>query len=126
MATNGQSNAQSATRMQPPVAQVKPLNVAKQATGAPPLSNGIQQNDAVKAAEAALTAKPPPDRQKDVRMSTMSESEVMARLKDAVSKDDPSMSYSKQKKIGQGKLSKKNTHTYVGSVLKQLRRPTPC
>jgi serine/threonine-protein kinase CLA4 len=88
--------------MQAPVAQVKPLNVAKQATAAPPVSNGIQQNDAVKAAEAALTAKAPVDRQKDVRMSTMSESEVMARLKDAVSKDDPSMSYSKQKKIGQG------------------------
>jgi serine/threonine-protein kinase CLA4 len=103
-ATNGQgqSQAQSASRMQTPVAQVKPLNVAKQATAAPPVSNGIQQNDAVKAAEAALTAKAPSDRQKDVRMSTMSESEVMARLKDAVSKDDPSMSYSKQKKIGQG------------------------
>jgi protein-serine/threonine kinase len=101
-AANGQPQAQAPSRMQPPVAQIKPLNVAKQPTGAPPASNGIQQNDAVKAAEAALTAKAPTDRQKDVRMSTMSESEVMARLKDAVSKDDPSMSYSKQKKIGQG------------------------
>lgn len=35
-------------------------------------------------------------------MSTMSENEVMAKLKEAVSKDDPNMSYSKQKKIGQG------------------------
>lgn len=102
-AANGQPRAQPPSGMQGPVAQVKPLNVAKQPTGAPPVSNGIQQNDAVKAAEAALTAKPSPsERQKDVRMSTMSESEVMARLKDAVSKDDPSMSYSKQKKIGQG------------------------
>ena len=32
----------------------------------------------------------------------MSETEVMARLREVVSKDDPNMSYSKQKKIGQG------------------------
>jgi hypothetical protein len=91
------------SRLPAPVQQVKPLNVAaRQPTGAN-ASNGIQQNDAVKAAEAALTAKPPAtERQKDVRMSTMSENEVMAKLKEAVSKDDPNLSYSKQKKIGQG------------------------
>jgi protein-serine/threonine kinase len=32
----------------------------------------------------------------------MSESEVMQKLKEAVSKEDPNLSYSKQKKIGQG------------------------
>jgi protein-serine/threonine kinase len=80
----------------------KPLNVQK--PNAPPKENGISKMDAVKAAEAALTAKPPPQtqKQKDQRMSTMSESEVMAKLKEVVSKDDPSMSYAKQKKIGQG------------------------
>jgi hypothetical protein len=89
------------SRLPAPVNQVKPLNVGnKQPTGAS--NNGIQQNDAVKAAEAALTAKPPAERKQDVRMSTMSENEVMAKLKEAVSKDDPNMSYSKQKKIGQG------------------------
>lgn len=105
--SNGASS-QTRTQQQPsrlpaPVAQVKPLNVAaKQATGAP-IQNGIQQNDAVKAAEAALTApKPAAERKPEVRMSTMSESEVMQKLKEAVSKDDPNMSYSKQKKIGQG------------------------
>lgn len=89
------------SRLPGPVQQVKPLNVAnKQPAGA---SNGIQQTDAVKAAEAALTAKPTPaERKQDVRMSTMSENEVMAKLKEAVSKDDPNASYSKQKKIGQG------------------------
>ncbi|PHH61838.1 hypothetical protein CDD81_7941 [Ophiocordyceps australis] len=77
-------------------APVKPLNVA-------PKTGQVQQSDSVKAAEAALTAKPPPtERKQDVRMSTMSESEVMAKLKEVVSKDDPNMSYSKQKKIGQG------------------------
>ncbi|EOO04402.1 putative protein kinase protein [Phaeoacremonium minimum UCRPA7] len=75
---------------QPPV---KPLNVGPKPS----------QSDAVKAAEAALTAKPPAaERKQDVRMSTMSENEVMAKLKEAVSKDDPNLSYSKQKKIGQG------------------------
>ena len=99
-APNGQQN-QPPSRLPAPVNQVKPLNVpAKQ----PPNNNGIAQNDAVKAAEAALTAKPPVEQQrsKDVRMSTMTESEVMVKLKEAVSKDDPNLSYSKQKKIGQG------------------------
>lgn len=99
-AQNGQ-NQQQPSRLPAPV--VKPLNVAaKQPTGVP-VQNGVDQTDAVKAAEAALTAKPPAtERSKDVRMSTMSEHEVMAKLKEAVSKDDPSMSYVKQKKIGQG------------------------
>lgn len=79
-----------------PGAAVKPLNVA-------PKPSQTQQSDSVKAAEAALTAKPSPsERKQDVRMSTMSESEVMAKLKEAVSKEDPNLSYSKQKKIGQG------------------------
>ncbi|KAJ5043136.1 uncharacterized protein L3040_004519 [Drepanopeziza brunnea f. sp. 'multigermtubi'] len=91
---------QPPSRLPAPVQQVKPLNVAsKQPTG----GNGIQQTDAVKAAEAALTAKPTTaERKQDVRMSTMTESEVMVKLKEAVSKDDPNLSYSKQKKIGQG------------------------
>lgn len=88
------------SRLPAPVNQVKPLNVASKQNGA---ANGSPQNAAVKAAEAALTApKPANERKQDVRMSTMSESEVMAKLKEAVSKDDPNMSYSKQKKIGQG------------------------
>ncbi|KAJ9152027.1 Non-specific serine/threonine protein kinase [Pleurostoma richardsiae] len=85
-----QGQAQPPSRLPAPV---KPLNVAPKPA----------QNESVKAAEAALTAKPPPtERKQDVRMSTMSENEVMAKLKEAVSKDDPNLSYSKQKKIGQG------------------------
>ena len=60
-------------------------------------------NDAVKKAEQALTAKPKEEApRKDVRMSSMSESEVMAKLREVVSKDRPLDSYNKQKKIGQG------------------------
>lgn len=74
----------------------KPLNVAtKQPTGAP-------VNDAVKQAEKALTSKKEEPGRKDVRMSSMSESEVMAKLREVVSKDKPLDSYNKQKKIGQG------------------------
>ncbi|KAH7329182.1 PAK kinase [Stachybotrys elegans] len=92
--------AQQPPRMPAP-APVKPLNVAPKPSQTQQQSS--QQPDGIKAAEAALTAKPPAsERQKDVRMSTMSESEVMAKLKEVVSKEDPNLSYSKQKKIGQG------------------------
>lgn len=88
---NGQAPAPQQSRLPAPV---KPLKVAPKSA---------PKSDAVKAAEAALTAKPAPsERKQDVRMSTMSENEVMAKLKEAVSKEDPNLSYSKQKKIGQG------------------------
>lgn len=84
--------AQQPSRLPAPV---KPLNVGNKSNG---------QSDAVKAAEAALTAKPTPQEQKkaDVRMSTMSEADVMNKLRDVVSKEDPNAAYAKQKKIGQG------------------------
>lgn len=77
-----------------PAPAVKPLNVGNKNNG---------QTDAVKAAEAALTAKPPAQEKKqDVRMSTMSEADVMKKLREIVSKQDPNQVYAKQKKIGQG------------------------
>ncbi|PKS12658.1 hypothetical protein jhhlp_000866 [Lomentospora prolificans] len=102
---NGGSSASSARPNGPATnpppsrlpAPVKPLNVT------PKPSAAQQQSDAVRAAEAALTAKPSAaERKQDRPMSTMSETEVMARLREVVSKDDPNLSYSKQKKIGQG------------------------
>lgn len=92
---NGAQNP-PASRLPAPV-KPQPLNVGNKTNNA--------AQDAVKAAEAALTAKPTPQEQaqkKEVRMSTMSENEVMQKLKEAVSKEDPNLSYSKQKKIGQG------------------------
>ncbi|EHY57065.1 Protein kinase [Exophiala dermatitidis] len=89
-------NGQVPSRVPGSVQQPKPLNVAKQAQAKP-------TNDPRKEAEIALTAKKPvEERAKEVRMSSMSESEVMAKLKQVVSKDNPMDSYSKQKKIGQG------------------------
>ncbi|KAK5944792.1 Protein kinase [Knufia obscura] len=80
------------------VQQPKPLNLAnKQQQQAKPAV------DPRKVAEEALTSKPKPEEhKKEVRMSSMSESEVMAKLRQVVSKDNPMESYSKQKKIGQG------------------------
>nr|OQO28647.1 hypothetical protein B0A51_04857 [Rachicladosporium sp. CCFEE 5018] len=104
-ATNGQSAAQPLTRKpsgagthqkQPSNAgQVKPLNVAtKQPTGTP--------KDHHKQAEAALTKPEPKEKSKDVRMSAMSDAQVMERLRSVVSLSNPLESYNKQKKIGQG------------------------
>ncbi|KAH8434687.1 serine/threonine protein kinase CLA4 [Aspergillus melleus] len=83
------------TKLPAPVQPVKPLNIAnKQATNKTAVPDGVRQ------AEAALTKKPEP--RKEVRMSNMSENEVMDRLRSVVSKDNPNESYSKQRKIGQG------------------------
>ncbi|KAK4661863.1 Protein kinase [Podospora pseudopauciseta] len=106
-----QNGSAAATRQPQPQPQasrlpapVKPLNVAK------------PNNDAVKAAEAALTAKPPAtERKQDVRMSTMSENEVMAKLREVVSNHDPNQLYSKQKKIGQGASGS----VYVAKIISQ-------
>lgn len=102
--TSGQTNGNSSapTRLPAPV-HPKPLNISsKQPTGAAIMPNGAA-SDGVKQAEVALTKKAPADaRHKEVRMSAMTEGEVMEKLKQVVSKDNPLDSYSKQKKIGQG------------------------
>ncbi|KAL2053318.1 hypothetical protein ABVK25_006311 [Lepraria finkii] len=96
----GSTRQQPPTRLPPPTQQPAPLNV-QQPTGA--TANGASSSNPHQQAEMALTAKPPAaTRQKEVRMSSMTESQVMEKLKQVVSKDDPQLSYSKQKKIGQG------------------------
>ena len=100
--TNGTARNEPSSRAPQPD-DIAPLNVGiKQPTGAP--LNGISEKaaDAHKQAEIALTTKQPAARQKEVRMSSMTESQVMEKLKAVVSKDDPHLSYNKQKKIGQG------------------------
>ncbi|KAI9807401.1 MAG: Protein kinase [Piccolia ochrophora] len=118
---NAPNNAQPPSRLPGPVGTPKPLNVAaKQPTGA----QGTQRTEppsAVKQAEAALTKKEPPTtRKEDVRMSSMTENEVMAKLKAVVSKDDPNLSYTKQKKIGQGASGS----VYVAKVKENAVSPT--
>ncbi|KAL8935859.1 MAG: hypothetical protein Q9216_005223 [Gyalolechia sp. 2 TL-2023] len=100
--TNGASRAQAPTRPPQQVPGIVPLEIrTKEPTGAPASS----KDDAQKAAEKALTQKQPTNntrREKEARMSTMSEAQVMEKLKQVVSKEDPQISYAKQKKIGQG------------------------
>ena len=95
---NGIPNGPQASRIPgPSQQQVKPLNVSNKI--APQMQ---QKSDAIKQTEAALSKPAEQTRQKEVRMSSMSESEVMAKLKKIVTRVDPNDSYVKQKKIGQG------------------------
>ncbi|KAJ1783563.1 Protein kinase, partial [Coemansia sp. RSA 2399] len=65
-----------------------------------------RQSKAKEDALAALVGKSdmpgPPKSKKDIRLSTLSESQIMSRLRSIVSRDDPKVLYSKVKKIGQG------------------------
>ncbi|KAK3676346.1 Protein kinase [Recurvomyces mirabilis] len=81
-----------------PLGQVKPLNVqTKQPSGAP------EKSAAIKQAEAALTKKEPNEKPaKEARMSSMTDAQVMDKLRSVVSTSNPLESYNKQKKIGQG------------------------
>jgi len=100
---NGTQPSSSARQQAPnhaPAQSPAPLKT-KQPTGASSGSSNAAAT-AHKQAETALTTKAPATRQKEVRMSSMTEGQVMEKLKQVVSKDDPQLSYSKQKKIGQG------------------------
>ncbi|KAF1942041.1 Pkinase-domain-containing protein [Clathrospora elynae] len=110
-AANGQPQQQK--QYQGSSAAPKPLNVAK--------PSGAPVSDAVKKAEQALTSKAKEETpRKDVRMSSMSESEVMAKLREVVSKEKPLDSYNKQKKIGQGASGS----VYVARIREGATSPT--
>ncbi|KAF2404376.1 Pkinase-domain-containing protein [Trichodelitschia bisporula] len=97
---SGSSQGSQPSRI-PAATPPKPLNVAnKQPNAAYPPT----PNEAVKKAEQALTRKDDGggSGRKEVRMSSMTEAEVMAKLREVVSKERPLDSYNKQKKIGQG------------------------
>lgn len=96
--------------------QVKPLNVqTKQPTGAP------SKDAAIKQAEMALTKKDPNEKpSKDVRMSSMTDAQVMDKLRSVVSMSNPMESYNKQKKIGQGASGS----VYVARVRENAPSPT--
>ena len=94
----------------------QPLNVAPKAGGSP--------MDPIKKAEMALTAKPSDrekkDREKEQRMSTMTDAQVMEKLRTVVSKEKPLDSYNKQKKIGQGASGS----VYVARIKDNATSPT--
>jgi protein-serine/threonine kinase len=98
----GSSNGQAAARAAPSASSQQSRIPA---AAAPKPLNVPAKNQEVKKAEAALTRKDDGGGgggRKEVRMSSMSEAEVMAKLREVVSKERPLDSYNKQKKIGQG------------------------
>ncbi|MCJ1306881.1 Protein kinase [Agyrium rufum] len=116
--TNGSQQNQPPSRLPGPVSAVKPLNVKPTNGQAAPKTVPL----AVKKPEAAPAAKPTGGdvaRQKEQRMSTMSENEVMDKLRQIVTKQDPAESYVKQKKIGQGASGS----VYVAKILENAASP---
>ena len=110
--SGSQHTTKPATGGQP----VKPLNVqTKQPTGAP------GKDAAIKQAEAALTKKDPNEKPaKEARMSSMTDAQVMDKLRSVVSTSNPLESYNKQKKIGQGASGS----VYVARIRDQAPSPT--
>ncbi|KAF8963248.1 kinase-like domain-containing protein [Flammula alnicola] len=110
-ATNPAPGAAGSTTGPPPVlplqpakkvqiqAQEKPVKVAAPAT----TGGGV-------AAAAAALEKP---KEKEKRISTMTEVQIMEKLRQVVSDDDPKLLYSKIKKVGQGASG----HVYVAKTL---------
>jgi serine/threonine-protein kinase CLA4 len=105
---NGQRPQVPASKYAAPAAAARPANGADPRAVQAPKPLNVQTkaagpSEAVKKAEQALTRKDDgPSTRKEVRMSSMSEAEVMTKLREVVSKERPSESYNKQKKIGQG------------------------
>jgi protein-serine/threonine kinase len=118
--SNGSSTSRTPNGMQQqqqraPGAQIpKPLNVQGKPSGS------SAQNEAVKKAEQALTRKEEGGGRKEVRMSSMTEAEVMTKLREVVSKERPLDSYNKQKKIGQGASGS----VYVARIRENATSPT--
>lgn len=104
-ATQPASGAAGATAGPPPV---KPLIPTKKQlptaeTKTPQVK--IQAPDGVAAAAAALEKKDKEktvDKEKEKRISSMNEVQIMEKLRQVVSPDDPKLLYSKIKKVGQG------------------------
>lgn len=92
---------------------------ARQVNAGTKVPTGSPQ-DPVKKAEMALTAKAPKEDKKEQRMSSMTDVQVMERLRDVVSKDQPLASYNKQKKIGQGASGS----VYVARIRENAPSPT--
>ncbi|KAF7976569.1 hypothetical protein HWV62_6241 [Athelia sp. TMB] len=90
--------AAGATVGPPPV---KPLQPAKKLPAVDGLRVKIQAPDGSVAAAAAMLEKPKP-KPKEKRISTMTEVQIMEKLRSVVCDDDPKLLYSKIKKVGQG------------------------
>ncbi|KAH9948508.1 Pkinase-domain-containing protein [Amylocystis lapponica] len=97
-------------------AAIKPLQTTKKPT--PPAKDSpavtvtapLDDKDSGVAAAAAALEKP---KEKERRISTMNEAQIMEKLRSVVSNDDPKTLYSKIRKVGQGASG----HVYVAKTL---------
>lgn len=82
---------------------VKPLQpVKKKEKEVPEVTVTAPDGDDAGVAEAARKLNEKPPKQKEKRISTMTEAQIMEKLRSVVSEDDPKTLYSKIKKVGQG------------------------
>ncbi|KAJ7719639.1 Pkinase-domain-containing protein [Mycena maculata] len=112
-ASAGTGTAAGATAGPPPV---KPLQPAKKPTIQFDEKAGEragQGTQGVAAAAAALEKKGGEGGMKEKRISTMTEVQIMEKLRQVVCDDDPKLIYSKIKKVGQGASG----HVYVAKTL---------
>lgn len=96
---------------------VKPLQPKKGISPAPPAVTITEAEDegtsgSVAAAAAALEKSDKP-KEKEKRISTMTEAQIMEKLRTVVNPDDPKTLYSKIRKVGQGASG----HVYVAKTL---------
>lgn len=89
----------------PPVLPLQPKKVQIAHQDKPPKSAGV--------AAAAAALEKPKDKPKEKRISTMTEVQIMEKLRQVVCDDDPKLIYSKIRKVGQGASG----HVYVAKEL---------
>ncbi|EIM84294.1 Pkinase-domain-containing protein [Stereum hirsutum FP-91666 SS1] len=95
-----------------PATVVKPLQPTKKPADKLVIGGGKEDGDGSVAAAAAALEKPKA-KEVEKRISTMTEVQIMEKLRSVVSPDDPKLIYSKIKKIGQGASG----HVYVAKTL---------
>jgi len=84
----------------PPPASVKPLQPVKKKEAPPDVTVTGPEGEDPGVAEAAKKLEKPKEKEK--RISTMTEAQIMEKLRSVVSEDDPKTLYSKIRKVGQG------------------------
>ncbi|KAI0698270.1 kinase-like domain-containing protein [Cytidiella melzeri] len=110
-ATQPASGPAGATAGPPPVKPLQPKKpVANAATQPPTVQVTAEKDEGGIAAAAAALEKP---KVHEKRISTMSEAQIMEKLRNVVSPDDPKQLYSKIRKVGQGASG----HVYVAKIL---------
>jgi len=81
---------------------VKPLQPVKKIPTPAVTVTQPEEDGGVEAAAAALEKQSEKPKEKEKRISTMTEAQIMEKLRSVVSQDDPKLLYSKIRKVGQG------------------------